>query len=73
MWIVAGGVMVTIGWLAGLSQNFTDKTDVWRDICVVRPLSSLSFLSSVFQVETVLYVVTAVVPVLTTDTQILDL
>ena len=27
--------MVSSGWVSSLSQNFTDKTDIWRDICVV--------------------------------------
>ena len=46
VWIVAGGVMVSSGWVSSLSQNFTDKTDIWRDICVVSPVQpGLSALS----------------------------
>ena len=30
--------MVSSGWVSSLSQNFTDKTDIWRDICVVSPV-----------------------------------
>ena len=68
--------MVSSGWVSSLSQNFTDKTDIWRDICVVSiqysPGQSNSSNLSVFQVQTVFYLLT-VVTLLATDTQILDL
>ena len=66
--------MVSSGWVSSLSQTFTDKTDIWRDICVVSTESehSTTFWPLVFQVQTVFYLLT-VVALLATDTQILDL
>ena len=44
---MTGGVMVMTGWLAGLTKTDTDKAIIWRDICIVRPLSLSSPLDSI--------------------------
>ena len=36
VWVLVGLVWMASGWTTFLLQNFTDKSDIWMSICLVR-------------------------------------
>eukprot|EP00092_Neocalanus_flemingeri_P062170 GFUD01074946.1.p1 GENE.GFUD01074946.1~~GFUD01074946.1.p1 ORF type:complete len:140 (-),score=13.85 GFUD01074946.1:122-541(-) len=52
LWIIVGLVWLASGWFTFLSQNFTDKSEVWMNICLTQTLA---------------FAFTAALPVLITD------